>query len=232
MGGTIEVDSSPGVGTCFWVHLPLVVADGASPSASRNLPEQHTDIAALVSGRVLLVDDNRVNQQLGAAMLGRLGLVHDTADNGIRALQCISQTTYALILMDMEMPEMDGISATREIRQRERAQGSKSRLPIIALTANALAEDRERCFAAGMDGYVPQTHQPQRAGESEISRLFKGSQTVAPSSAAPAVTVAAEPNDAVFDRAATLEMIGDEALFRERCRPLCEPDTRRLTGTG
>jgi signal transduction histidine kinase/CheY-like chemotaxis protein len=214
MGGTIEVDSSPGVGTCFWVHLPLVVADGASPSASRNLPEQHTDIAALVSGRVLLVDDNRVNQQLGAAMLGRLGLVHDTADNGIRALQCISQTTYALILMDMEMPEMDGISATREIRQRERAQGSKSRLPIIALTANALAEDRERCFAAGMDGYVPKPIS-RNALESEISRLFKGSQTVAPSSAAPAVTVAAEPNDAVFDRAATLEMIGDEALFRE-----------------
>ncbi|MBP8019311.1 MAG: response regulator, partial [Hylemonella sp.] len=130
MGGSIEVDSAPGAGTCFWVHLPLVLANGVSPLSAQNAPEPHTNIAALVGGRVLLVDDNRVNQQLGAAMLGRLGLVHDMADNGIRALQCISQTTYALVLMDMEMPEMDGISATREIRQREQDHGSTVRLPI------------------------------------------------------------------------------------------------------
>lgn len=100
-----------------------------------------------------MVDDNRVNQQLAAAMLARLELEFDMAGNGRECLEAANKTPYSLILMDMEMPEMDGITATLQIRADEAQQG-QARPSIIAMTANALHEDREKCFKAGMNGYI------------------------------------------------------------------------------
>jgi CheY-like chemotaxis protein len=101
----------------------------------------------------LLVEDNEVNQTVGRVMLGRLGLEVSLANNGREALAAIDQACYDLVFMDCQMPEMDGYEATRSLREKERAAGSP-RLPMIALTANAMIEDHERCLAAGMDGYL------------------------------------------------------------------------------
>ena len=104
-------------------------------------------------GRVLLVEDNLVNVQVAIGLLSRLGLPADTAGNGREAVSMSGERRYDLILMDVQMPEMDGFEATRRIRERERESGGP-RVPIIAMTAHALKGDREQCQAAGMDDYL------------------------------------------------------------------------------
>jgi signal transduction histidine kinase/DNA-binding NarL/FixJ family response regulator len=210
MGGSIEVESGPGVGTVFWFWLPLLAAVAPTAGYAESIPVRAVDIPQLVPGRILLVDDNRVNQQLGGAMLDRLGLSCEFADNGVDALCCLARADYALVLMDMEMPEMDGITATREYRAQEAAQG-RPRLPIVAMTANAMREDRERCFAAGMDGYIAKPIS-LAALQAELQRLFGG--TAQSDAVLPAPTFSSSPA-AMFDRAAVIEMLGDEDLFKE-----------------
>ncbi|NCA71795.1 MAG: response regulator, partial [Sphingobacteriia bacterium] len=175
MGGRIEVESEVGVGSCFHFDLPRREApderDRVDEALGQGQPTSaHLPLSELVGGRILLVDDNLLNQQIGAAMLDRLELDFDLAEHGRDALERQATHPYRLILMDMEMPEMDGLSATRAIREREREQGLR-RLPIIAMTANALTEDRQRCFEAGMDGYIPKPISLADL-ESEIRRFF------------------------------------------------------------
>jgi signal transduction histidine kinase/CheY-like chemotaxis protein/HPt (histidine-containing phosphotransfer) domain-containing protein len=204
MGGSIEVESAPGVGTAFWFWLPLQVAEAPTGSVADTSPE--ISIASLIPGQVLVVDDNRVNQQLASAMLTRLGLACACTDNGAEALRRLASAEFSLVLMDMEMPEMDGLTATRALRARE-AELGKPRLPVVAMTANALQEDRERCFAAGMDGYIAKPVS-LTALRDELRRLFAGKAT--PESVSAIEMGADEP---VFDRAAAIDMLGDEALF-------------------
>ncbi|MBL8258269.1 MAG: response regulator [Candidatus Competibacteraceae bacterium] len=104
--------------------------------------------------RILLVEDNPVNQELGVEMLRALGVNVEVAENGEAALAAIARQSYALVLMDCQMPVLDGLEATRRLRRIERAGGDGVRLPVIALTANALLGDRESCMAAGMDDYL------------------------------------------------------------------------------
>lgn len=209
MGGSIEVESASGVGTVFWFWLPLQAADARPDDEARPAPSvRQQDVAILVQGRVLLVDDNRVNQQLAGAMLDRLGLAYDFADNGAHALRRLASADYSLVLMDMEMPEMDGVTATREYR-REEAEKGRTRLPIIAMTANALQEDRERCFAAGMDGYISKPISLS-ALQDELRRIFGGAAVSQPAMAASG-TIAG----GVFDRGRAIEMMGDEELFQQ-----------------
>ena len=102
-------------------------------------------------GRILVVDDNVVNQRLARRMVERLGYTVDIAGNGEEALAALARRSYTLILMDCQMPVMDGYEATRRIRERE----SSHRTPIIALTASAMRRDQHECFHAGMDDYIP-----------------------------------------------------------------------------
>src|SRR5690606_11977989 len=117
-----------------------------------NLPEPPPSPVAALHGRVLIVEDNPTNQLLAQRMLERLGLRHATAANGLVAVAACRQQAFDLILMDCQMPELDGYAATRQIRSDEMRRGR--RIPIIAMTANAIEGERGRCLAAGMDDYL------------------------------------------------------------------------------
>jgi signal transduction histidine kinase/CheY-like chemotaxis protein len=111
--------------------------------------------------RILLAEDNRVNQLLAVRILEKQGHTVVAVQNGQEALDAISTDSFDLALIDVQMPDMDGLEATRRIRKREQETGT-SRLPLVALTAHAMTGDRERCLAAGMDGYVPKPINPQQ----------------------------------------------------------------------
>jgi signal transduction histidine kinase/ActR/RegA family two-component response regulator len=148
MGGTIHVDSQPGSGSCFWFDLPFDLA--AAPPA---LPETglKTVDMSVREANILVAEDNLVNQLVVRSMLERHGMKVTLVEDGAHALAAIQEGSFDLVLMDCQMPVMDGYEATRRIRA---ARRDGPRLPIVALTANAMAEDRQRCAEAGMDGYV------------------------------------------------------------------------------
>jgi CheY-like chemotaxis protein len=139
----------------------LVQSPDASPASHpRSTPAEimgHAAPSPTISLRVLLVDDNSVNQKVGAKMLERLGCRVDVAGNGKEALEMWTRVPYQLVFMDCHMPEMDGYEATEEIRRRE---SDGHRVPVIALTANAMQGDRDRCLAAGMDDYLSKPIKP------------------------------------------------------------------------
>ena len=118
------------------------------------MSEDHQRMRPPLEGkRVLVVEDNPVNQLVCQAMLARFGLVVEIANNGIEGLQALDRNRFDLVLMDCQMPQMDGYETTRQIRANEQKQGL-DRLPVIALTAHALSGDREKCLEAGMDDFL------------------------------------------------------------------------------
>jgi len=147
MGGEIGVKSTPNVGSNFWFVLPL----GAPQEFAEIKEETHKPHQYHFNGKLLLVEDNRVNQALTLAMLKNMGISADLVENGAIAVQAVTKQKYDVILMDCQMPVMDGYSATRAIRN---IQPYGKEIHIIALTANALSGDREKCLAAGMDDYL------------------------------------------------------------------------------
>jgi len=150
MRGRLGVESEVGKGSCFWVEVVFEIADIVMEETQRAVVE----INETLVGHVLLVEDNPVNQIVATKMLEKAGLTFEVANNGEQAMQRLSaEHNFDLVLMDCQMPVMDGYEAAQALRKKEQ-ENALDRLPVIAMTANAMEGDKEKCFAAGMDDYV------------------------------------------------------------------------------
>jgi signal transduction histidine kinase/ActR/RegA family two-component response regulator len=156
MGGSIRVESEPGTGSTFHfsARLGVVAVEAGHATGLRALltAVSAPSLGNLTSLNVLLVEDNLVNQRLATRLLEKRGHHVAVTTTGQQALDRLEHETFDLILMDVQMPDMDGLEATAQIRQREQQSGRRT--PIVALTAHTMKGDRERCLAAGMDEYV------------------------------------------------------------------------------
>jgi len=152
MGGEMGFDSTEGEGSTFWFEINAPVAEAIAAASQAELCE-----APLEGLRVLIVDDNRTNRIVGMKTLEALGAKADTADGGQAALEAMRSVAYDLVLMDINMPEMDGMEATRRIRQ---LGGAVAQTPIVALTADVMSHHTASYRAAGMNGFVPKPFSP------------------------------------------------------------------------
>ena len=153
MDGHVGVESIVGRGSTFWLELPFEVTD--APAESRDAAPP-VDVSHLRGRRILLAEDNLFNQEVARAQLEELGVQVDIVDNGAQAVERAQAGDYALILMDMQMPVLDGLQATRALRN----DAGLREIPIIAMTANVLEHDRQRCRDAGMDDFIGKPFEP------------------------------------------------------------------------
>ncbi len=151
LDGTIGVESEPGQGAAFWFVVPLLDAEGAETTDPESVASVANARVGQPSLHILVAEDNPANQVVARLMLEKMGHRVDLADDGNAAVAAVRHQPYDVILMDVRMPGMDGLEATRVIRG---LGGDEARVPIIALTANAMASDREACLAAGMNGFA------------------------------------------------------------------------------
>ncbi|GAB6907447.1 putative Histidine kinase [Desulfosarcina cetonica] len=195
-----------------------LAGDSADPSAPapplHKVPTRPAFKAppAADNGHVLVVDDYVVNQQVALMHLKAAGIRVDLAENGRQAVAAFLQTPYDLILMDIQMPVMNGYDATTEIRRLESASGRRQRVPIIALTANAMKGDEEKCLAAGMDGYLVKPvhrHQLIKTANHWIGQKHQTNPPALPSPSAQAAVVTADNGPMVMDTAIAVEEFGD-----------------------
>jgi len=168
MGGEIAVDTLAGVGTTMYVSLPLGRLEQAALSVEGKAPQEGGKTCL----RVLLAEDDAISLMSFTRMLTKAGHQVDTAENGLEVLALLAERDYDCILMDVQMPVMDGVAATQAIRADDRL-GEKARIPIIAMTAYAMAGDREKFLAAGMDDYVSKPVELE-ALEQAVERVAAG----------------------------------------------------------
>ena len=201
---------------CLSTVLADSAAKDAGPVRQTHAATRRHEIAEVrrANARILLAEDNITNQQVALGILNKLGMRADAVANGAEALHSLETIPYDLVLMDMQMPEMDGIEATRRIRDPQSAVKQHD-IPIIAMTANALTGDRERCLEAGMNGYVTKPVFPAALAEA-LERWLPDVRAAAPDPQPVPDPVAPEPGEPpVFDTAGFMaRLMGDETLGR------------------
>lgn len=159
MAGEIGIIDRAGGGSHFWFEVPLVEAPDVAEPPIATMAGPNPDLAPAGQGRILLAEDNLINIEFATMVLESRGYVVDVAADGFEAIAAAERGGYDLVLMDMQMPRLDGLSATRRIRVLE---GGRRKLPIVAMTANAMREDALRCLEAGMDDYIAKPIDPSR----------------------------------------------------------------------
>ena len=208
MGGSLGVDSNPGEGSTFWLDLRLAATE---PPTGPVLPPSAAPSprASLAGARVLVVEDNVFNQQIAQELLEAAGAGVTLADNGREAIERLCRQQFDCVLMDMQMPDMDGLEATRRIR----ADAAFAAVPIVAMTANVTKEDREECLAVGMNDFLAKPFSPERLYA--VLAAVLPARAVAAAAAADAVSGAVAAVD-VLDGGALARTFGDDAARMEK----------------
>jgi CheY-like chemotaxis protein len=187
------------------------IAVPESSSSEEALPREVTARREL---HILLAEDNRVNQAVASRILAKLGHSLVIANNGLEAIEQLKQQAFDLVLMDVQMPEMDGILATKVIREHEKS--THDHIPIIAMTAHAMTGDRDRCLAAGMDGFVTKPITPEEVDAAILAALNDTSKIDRDMGADEHQEKATEGSELPWDPSTTLEQLGgDETLLQE-----------------
>jgi len=213
MGGGIEVQSVLGRGSVFQVRLPLAPAQGVPPQPDSRTrpPKAPTQVMPL---RILLAEDNPVNVKVATTYLSRRGHAAKVAVNGRHALELLALEPFDAVLMDVEMPELDGLEATRRLRA-GLAGPANRHVPVVAMTAHALAGARERCLAAGMTDYLTKPLD-FAALDALLARLAANQAVATVTLVAPGVSAPADGSGPVLDSQTALRRLGDDdALLRE-----------------
>jgi PAS domain S-box-containing protein len=204
MGGDVAVRSAPGQGSTFSFSARMQLAH--APLREEPNAEVILGRSQALGGRVLLVEDNELNQQVAAELLRAMGCQVDIAGNGREALDKLAGRRYDLVFMDMQMPVLDGLAATRELRLRPEL----AELPVVAMTANAMREDREACKAAGMNDFISKPFEPQTLHT--VLQRWLGEGFHQPQVAEPLQTLQLE---GVGVAAGLRRVLGNELLYRQ-----------------